>query len=333
MFCKIGTLGKQLSSCRKACYYMGILLYSREVDILNSPLHWLYAQYVGVVPSGNASCYLCGTNCPEQYSTTKSIADTFNSHFLAHCPSSSWMCAACSWYLDGKASHPDFRKMSLLVYRTEWMNWPREQMKSDIERWLVSGLDTDAFLVVSLSKKKHILLQAPLNAAQSCHLAIQVEEQVAHVDLTIWRQINMPFLQLLALGHGKGEVLSGNLYSSTLRKHGCYAEALFLSQQLEMWRNSPQIELLSYVTILQEKETSIDDGDGQSGRDATGGLATNFLPAGTRNQTDRLGPATRCLERDRSRVSQPLSSGNMATVRGESGNSEPDYEQLSLFSE
>lgn len=299
---------------------------------MNHPLHWLYQQHVGSIPSGSATCYLCGTGCTEQHPIAKGIADTFNSHFLARSPSSSFLCAACFWYLDSKSSHPDFRKMSILVRCNEWQNWQRGSMKQDIEQWLSSGLPAAAFLVVSLSKKKHILLQAPLNAAGSRHLAIQVEEQVTHVDLTMWHAINRPFLRLLALEHGKGEILSGNLYSSRLRNHGQYAEALFLSRQLERWRNSPQIELLSYVTIVQEKEISNDDGNGRSGDGASGTGAT-LVPEGVRDSAHRIGPATRRVERHQQRVSEPLQGGNLAAIRGESGNSESDYKQLGLFSE
>lgn len=219
-------------------------------------LQWLYCQYHGehTAISGPAHCYLCAASCPQEHLVSRAIADTFNSHYLTQAPSSAWLCAACAWYLDNKAGHPEFRKMSLVVERDAWRNWARPAMKGDLTRWLQDGLRDDAYLVVSLTKKKHILLQAPMNAGGSRHLAVQVEEQVAHIDEVRWRSIDEPFMALLALGHGKGEILSGNLYGSTLRKHGHIAEALSLSQQLERWRSSPCIDLLSYVTIVDKED-------------------------------------------------------------------------------
>ncbi len=189
-------------------------------------------------------------------------------------------------------------------------------MKQDITRWLVDGLDEDSYLVVSLSKKKHILLQAPMNAAGSRDLAIQVEEQVAHVRLGDWQLINRMFMSLLLLGHGKGEILSGDLYGQTLRKHGRLAEALMYSQQLEPWRKSPQIELLSYVTIVDKGETIVD------------GNGTNrSIPEGTGNHASSSGTAPSRLERDRQGVSEQVSDGDLANVRGESSDSGKDNNQ------
>jgi len=197
-------------------------------------------------------------------------------------------------------------------------------MKADIVRWLSDDLDNDAYLVVSLSKKKHILLQAPMNAKGSRELAIQVEEQVAHMTLSEWQHIDNAFMALLRLGHNKGEILSGNLYGQTLRKHGRIVEALMWSNELEPWRKSPQIELLSYVTIF-EKGHEI-DGDGTT----TGNSA--IIREGTGYQADSINLASGRVERHRQRVPQQVPDGDLENVRGKSSNSSTDYTQLDLFS-
>jgi hypothetical protein len=148
---------------------------------MNTAISWLYQQFQASPPTGMLTCYLCGACCEDRYSVKAGIADTFNSHYLAACPSSPYLCAACQWYFDGKANHPDFRKMSLIVAERNWQHWRREDMKTELGLWLAHGLEADAYLVVSLSKKKHILLQAPLNTAGTKLLAIQVEEQVDRV--------------------------------------------------------------------------------------------------------------------------------------------------------
>ena len=193
--------------------------------MLNTSISWLYRQCVGDPPQGPSFCYLCGARCPAAYTVAKGLADTFNSHSLAHVPSSPSLCAACQWYFDSQVLHPEFRKMSLVVSPTSWRNWQRETMKHDIFSWLTQGLEDQTYLVISLSKKKHILLQAPLNVAGSHTLSIQIEEQVAHFSLEDWLYIDERFTGLLALGHGKGEILRGDLYSSRLRKHGRLGEA------------------------------------------------------------------------------------------------------------
>src|SRR5437899_1376413 len=230
------------------------------------PVHWLYHQFGGTARSGDALCYLCGAVCAKEYTIAKGIADTFNSHYLSRAPSSPYLCTACWWYFNEK-DHPEFRKMSLVVQKENWQNWTRGAMKADIERWLTDGLDADSYLAVSLSKKKHILLQAPLNSQRSHELALQVEEQVAHVRREDWQWMDHAFMRLLALGHGKGEILSGELHGQTLRKHGRLAEALMYSQHLEVWRKSPQIELLSYVTMY-EKGQAIDLGNNRNHEDS-----------------------------------------------------------------
>jgi hypothetical protein len=258
------------------------------------------------------------------HTVAKGIADTFNSHYLARVPSSPFICAACWWYFNGK-EHPEFRKMSLIVRQDMWQNWPREAMKADITRWLTDGLEADSYLVVSLSKKKHILLQAPLNAAGSHELSIQVEEQVAHVQRWRWQVMDNAFMSLLHLGHNKGEILSGDLYGQTLRKHGRITEAMRYSQELEVWRKSPQIELLSYVTIY-EKGQDIDGSEDKSGGNA------DQLRAGTGDQAGSVNPAQGRVERHRQRVPKQVPDGDLENVRGKSSNSKQDYTQLDLFS-
>lgn len=211
-------------------------------------------------------------------------------------------------------------------------------MKSDILRWLSDGLDNDAYLVVSLSKKKHILLQASMNVKGSHELAIQVEEQVAHVTLPEWQRINNAFMALLRLGHNKGEILSGDLYGQTLRKHGHIVEALMFSDELEPWRKSPQIELLSYTTIFEkgQEDHGIIDAD-RSNRDvaesstADDGDAAS-ISTRTGDTTNSGSLAAGSVGRNRQRVPEQVQDGHLENVRGKGGDSGKDHEQLSLFS-
>lgn len=283
-------------------------------------LHWLFQQTGNAVEAGVEACYLCDADCTQAHHVGKAIADTFNSHFLARRRSSSYLCDACAWYLDSKAGHPDFRKMSLIVAEHSWRQWQRSEMKADIERWLRDGLEEDGYLVVSLTKKKHILLQAPLNAGGvPSGLAIQVEEQVAYVGAASWQQITHPFTALLALGHGKGEILSGELYAHTLRKHGRLSEAFQWSKQLDQWRNSALIELYSYVTILEERENKQ---DGSGGGDRT--LSERSGDATNRYRSTTLAGG---LEIDRFRLQKPVPGRDLETIRGaHSHGSEDDSE-------
>lgn len=302
-----------------------------ESNGMNQSISWLYAQYTNEQEKKASSiteqCYLCGSNCEREFTVGKGIADTFNSHYLAQCPSSPWLCPACQWYFDNKAGHPDFRKMSLVVSTQSWQNWDRATMKQDIEQWLMFGVPDECYLVCSLSKKKHILLQAPLNAASTRNIAIQVEEQVAYPDLWTWRHMNSRFMQLLRLGHGKGEILSGNLYSSTLKKHGQTGEALRLSRELDQYRNGVALELLSYATIIEKEEKFENDGIEER---IDRGAST--IPEGIRNQTNSSSLAPSGMERHRQGVLEQVQNGDMEDVRRESSNGKQDYQQLDLFS-
>jgi len=183
-------------------------------------------------------------------------------------------------------------------------------MKIDISNWLIFGLEQDAFLVCSLSKKKHVLLQAPLNKACVKAVAIQVEEQVAHLSISQWKAMNDPFCQLLNLGHGKGEILSGNLYAGTLRKHGRIEAAMKISERLDPYRNSALLDLLSYVTIVEKGETDGTVETARNGSETTeSGLHTD--QPGLQEQVPRL----------------DLGAGRKQRLSRES-----DHRQLDLFS-
>jgi len=264
---------------------------------MNHPIHWLYQQFIGGLPETALRCYLCGAwSAEERYPLAKGIADTFNSHYLAQCPSSLWLCAACQWYFDGKAGHPDFRKMSLYIGKDGWEDWQRPLMKPLINHWLRYGLPFDMYLACSLSKKKHILLQAPLNAHGTKMLAIQVEEQVAHLDYATWEYMDRRFMALLRLGHNKGEILSGDLYGNTLRKHGQVGQALALSQQLAPYRESADLELVSYVTIIDKEK---EDGGTDTG------------PTGDGDHQDSSHAPQSRVESDQPGIQEPLPHGHL----------------------
>ncbi|SRR6266487_649556 len=278
---------------------------------MSDAVRWLYQQHVGTLPQTSLRCYLCGAwSAEERYPVARGLADTFNSHYLAACPSSPWLCAACQWYFDSKAGHPDFRKMSLMVWESGWKQWERADMKQDIADTLRIGTGEDVYLVCSLSKKKHILLQAPLNSQGTRQLAIQVEEQQVFLGQTTWENLDRAFLTLLSMGHNKGEILSGNLYSNTLRKHGRLEYALWLSEQLEWCRNSALLDLLSYVTIVDKEGT---DGPTEAARNG-GEIAKSGL------HTDQPGLQVEVPHLD------------LGTSRVKRAGVQPDHQQLDLFS-
>jgi hypothetical protein len=116
------------------------------------------------------------------------------------------------------------------------------------------------------------------------------------------------FSALLALGHNKGEILAGQLYAQTLRKHGQIADALALSTQLEPYRKSTLLELLSYVTIVEkEEDTNAEPTSPGDGMDSSRGAA----------------PESR-MEPDTAGIQKPVSYGNMETGRIRSSNVRPD---------
>lgn len=276
---------------------------------MNHPIHWLYSQHGGAQSETSLRCYLCGAwSAQERYPVAKGIADTFNSHFLAKAPSSPWLCAACHWYFNDK-SHPDFRKMSLIVAEQRWHNWQRTDMKTEIGIWLSAGLEADAYLVCSLSKKKHILLQAPLNTAGAKMLAVQVEEQIAYLDYSAWEYLDRRFMALLALGHNKGEILSSNLYGNTLRKHGRIDDALRFSAELEPYRNSAALDLLSYVTII--------DKESEETLDASNTRRTAATPE------HGSGSAVGGLDADRRRIQSAVPHGHLDAVRDQHSGRRP----------
>ncbi len=278
---------------------------------MQHPIHWLYQQSGGFVVSGAMCCYLCGASCSEQHAVTTCIADTFNSHYLARAPSSPYLCDACAWYFNRKAGHPDFYKMSLIVEEHQWHNWQRADMKGCISDWLNFGLGTNAYLVCSLTKKKHILLQAPMNAKGSKSLSIQVEEQVATVQLHDWHSMDDAFMRLLALGHTKSEILSGSLYGNTLRKHGCVAEALRLTDALRPYRQSAAIELLSYVTIVDYDKDKGGNDEPNTRTDAIANRDGDAVPGGGSPESD--------LQRNQPGVQIEVPHGTVATSGGKRG--------------
>lgn len=193
--------------------------------------------------------------------------------------------------------------MSLIVCPDAWRQWHREEMRPELTLWLREGLTNDAYLIISLvcrklssgtlvwkgNHKKHILLQAPLNAKGSTTLALQVEEQQIYLDYSTWEYLERRYLALLALGHGKTEVYTGNLYPYVLRQHGRISDALRLSAELEPYRGSALLDLLSYVTIVDKNSEEESEKDDDTTPDAADAARHGSRPALDGLDGDRLG--------------------------------------------
>lgn len=225
--------------------------------------HFLYRAVTGQsVPSGDDLCLLCGISCgPGTVPVKEVIRDTFTNHGMCRAPHSRAVCPACGHYFNhrwlpaGFKKPAEYRLLSIRILTDRMEMWPRERMRPNLETMLRDGCP-ECVLVVSLSKKKHLLPFAPVNPP-SRSFAVQVEEETVQLSAGAWFPLAQAFDALLALDIPKGAILAGNYHHAGLRK-APLAEVLRWDAAIAPWRPSGLLTLLSYVTLLEEKSDAGD---------------------------------------------------------------------------
>lgn len=221
-----------------------------------SASHALYfAAMNQVVPTGDASCMLCGFLHSDGVDPSSVIRDTFTNHGMCRVPSSNSICAACNHYFNhrwdvGGAREMEYRKRSLKITLSGVVEWDRNQMESDVAEALRSGHDGGVW-VCAISKKKHCLPLAPINSPGKS-LIVQVEEEQAKLTRCIYFRVSSAFRELLKLGCLKSHILSGRYSHRSVK--GSPATVLELDRRIAPHRPSAMLKFISYAIV----EDSVD---------------------------------------------------------------------------
>lgn len=233
------------------------------------PTHRLYLASGGEpFPEGESVCVLCGETCEPGRATPigQVIRDTFTNHGMCRAQHSREVCPACTHYFNHRWSVPggkkpwEYRLCSLRVVGDSWASWQRASMRADIEGWLQDGLPGSGVLVVALSKKKHLLPMASVHPAGVRAFSLMLEEERVRVCARDWIPLAHAFDGLLHLGCGKGEILSGDYSSHTLRRLDLLALRK-LDRVIGPWRGSGLLTLVSYTTLLESDDADRDGAD------------------------------------------------------------------------
>lgn len=228
------------------------------------PTHFLYRATTGKrVEVGDLTCLLCGCSCgTDCVLALQVLRATFTNHGMARCSASDMVCPACNhyfnyrWLPEGFKKPAEYRLLSMRVFADRMEPWPRLAMRGDLETMLREGCP-ECLLIVSLSKKKHLLPLSPVNAAGRV-FSIRVEEETVELSSGAWFRAAYAFDSLVALGMPKGAILAGNYHHVALRKTSL-AEVLRWDAVLAPWRPSAFLTLLSYVTVTEEKSNAGDN--------------------------------------------------------------------------
>lgn len=239
-------------------------------------LHWLHPA----LGSGPV-CYICGQAAELSQPVQAALADTFMDHDLALAPTSPVVCVPCATLFKADT----WRRRHWWLTPTSVTEWTREAMRTTIADWFVSPYPVIA--VVALTKKKW----RPLLTARASYretLTIQFELQRVTVDAPTWHHVLGHLDALLALGHTRTEVLTGDLHLTTMKKHGQLRTVMQHMTALSPYHGTPLLAFVSYATpTLNEKEETNDEPTDRLPRRGRG-LVSSPVDGDSERSTDDL---------------------------------------------
>ncbi len=212
-------------------------------------------------------CYVCGGTIATGVRVADACGPTYNDHDLAACPTSTHVCEACAWCLQGKP--PDTLRTWSIVYRTDQPPPPsnpkafREfatawqgSVKADPAPVLDVLLDpprSSWLCAVAVSGQLHVVPFSQVNAGAG-PWTVRVDRDSVVATPAVFGHVLHHACALRAAGFVRDDIVTGEPHPSKLVKYGIDTWRRH-DAVLRTYRGSP---LMALVILFVRKETAHD---------------------------------------------------------------------------
>lgn len=210
---------------------------------------WFYSSVEGGrVEAGFRMCAVCGLPMAVGVPVRDVLRKTFTDQAALRAPGCDQACEACAWYFD----HQELRRSSWWLTAGE----ARPLAKGDVGPLLQEHLGrapvVDGYYLITIMKRKHLALWAPLNLARSATLRVRFE--VTTVELNyLWLTL-VEAAHRLREFHSWREIQNDDYNAKFLMRWSDPLEFVRLRQVVQPWLRTPYLDLTQYVWTKEEKK-------------------------------------------------------------------------------
>ncbi len=209
-------------------------------------------------PPDTSPCYLCGQP-PGKVAmpTAVRFKATWTAHATAAAPNSEWLCPACVWSLNEKATHPTrekpfkMRTLSHLVVGQQWEIFKAAEkgqlvdtlLKPPSEQWLLA-------ICTKPTGASHTIYLSPVNPPDAPTWQVNLGGLVVEGAPEEFGQL-LGVFEAMYVYHYKSKILSGSYLARDINRQGVN-EWSQLEAQLRPYRQTPVLELVSFLAQQQK---------------------------------------------------------------------------------
>lgn len=204
---------------------------------------WLYRHHTQQkVALGRQICAVCGLPTATGVATAKVLRPTFTDIAALRCPRSSVVCAACEWYMGNQE-----------IRRSSW--WLTEEVATEVDKgeWHTLLLEhlahppaRDSYYLITVTKRKHLALYAPLNMAGNPMRRVRFEVSTLDLHPALWPALPAAAHQLRTR-HSWKEIQADSYNSYFAAQWPAIAHFAALRNTVRPYLHTPYLDLAQFV--------------------------------------------------------------------------------------
>jgi len=198
---------------------------------------------------GRHTCAVCGLPTTSETRVQTVLRPTFTDIALLRRPESRHVCPACAWYFD----HQEVRRANWWLAADGATEIARGDLRRVIDEQLATPPAADGYLLITVSKRKHIALRAPLNLAGSHARRVQFETDTLTLHAADWFRLTAA-VDALRVVHTWQEILADNYQSWRVGRWANVAEFVAARAVARPYLRTPYLDIVKFVSVVGQKD-------------------------------------------------------------------------------
>lgn len=208
---------------------------------------WLYSAHTSqAVSPGRNTCAICGLPTAAGKPPTAVLRDTFTDYAALRQPRSATVCAACDWYM----SRQDLRRSSWWLTETAAAPIERVSIRSFLLDQIAHPPPVAGYILITATRRKHLALYAPLNAAGASTRRLRFETATLDIDPATFPAL-VAAVDALRQHHTWQEIATGVYYPANLAKWPTPAAFTAAFTAVRPWLRTPHLNLIRFISTKE----------------------------------------------------------------------------------